>query len=45
MSRYNLHLEQNCTLELFGWINHEDAPSLNGRIIKGLCHLGFDVPV
>jgi hypothetical protein len=46
MSRYKLqHWGRNCTWELFGWINRDDAPPFNGRIIKGLRHLGFDVPL
>lgn len=38
------HWGRNCTLELFGWINKEKAPPFNGRIIKALRYLGFDVP-
>lgn len=46
MSRYKLaHWGRNCTLELFGWVNREDAPPFNGRIIKALRYLGFDVAV
>jgi len=44
--KYKLaHWGRNCTLELFGWINHQDAPPLNGRTIKALRYLGFDVVV
>jgi hypothetical protein len=46
MSKYKLaHWGRNCTLELFGWINHQDAPPFNGRTIKALRYLGFDVVV
>jgi hypothetical protein len=46
MSKYKLaHWGRNCTLELFGWTNHDDAPPFNGRIIKALRYLGFGVPV
>lgn len=31
-------------MELFGWINREGVPPLNGRIIKAMRYLGFDVP-
>jgi hypothetical protein len=45
-SEYKLaHWGRNCTLELFGWINHDGAPPFNGRIIKALRYLGFDVTV
>lgn len=39
------HWGRNSTFELFGWINKDGAPPLNGRIIKALRYLGFDVPV
>jgi hypothetical protein len=46
MPKYKLaHWGRNCTLELFGWINHQDAPPFNGRTIKALRYLGFDVVV
>ena len=46
LSKYKLaHWGRNCTLELFGWINREDAPPFNGRTIKALRYLGFDVAV
>jgi hypothetical protein len=32
-----------CSLELYGTINPNDCPPVNGRIIKGLRYLGFDV--
>ena len=35
----------NCTFELFGWINHDDVPPVNGRVMKALRFLGFDVPI
>lgn len=38
------HWGRNCTLELFGWINKDKAPPFNGRIIKALRFLGFNVP-
>lgn len=38
------HWGRNCTLELFGWINKEKVPPFNGRIIKALRYLGFNVP-
>lgn len=37
------HFGRNCILELFGWINHENVPPLNGRSIGALRYLGFDV--
>ncbi len=37
------HWGRNCTLELFGWVNKEGVPPFNGRIIKALRYLGFDV--
>lgn len=33
----------NCALELYGTIKPEECPPINGRIIKGLRYLGFDV--
>lgn len=33
----------SCALELYGTINPNDCPPVNGRIIKGLRHLGFDI--
>lgn len=39
------HWGRNCTLELFGWINQDGAPPFNGRIMKALRYLGFDVAV
>jgi hypothetical protein len=46
VSGYKLaHWGRNCTLELFGWINHNDAPPFNDRIINALRYLGFDVAV
>lgn len=38
------HWGRNCAFELFGWTNHDGAPPFNGRIIKALRYLGFDVP-
>ena len=29
--------------ELLGWVNHEDVPVCNGRTIKALRYLGFDL--
>ena len=39
------HWGQNCTFELFGWINQDGVPPINGRIMKALRYLGLDVPV
>jgi len=33
----------NCALELYGTIKPEEYPPVNGRIVKGLRYLGFDV--
>ena len=38
------HWGMSCTFELFGWVNKEGAPPLNGRSIKALRFLGLDVP-
>jgi PLD-like domain len=38
------HWGRNCNLELFGWTNREGVPPFNGRIMKALRFLGFDVP-
>ncbi len=35
---------RNCMLELFGWVNTDGVPPLNGRAIEALRLLGFDVP-
>ena len=45
-SKYKLHhWGRNCTLELYGWINHDGVPPFNGRIIKALRYLGFNVAI
>lgn len=42
--RYKLaHFGKSCVLELFGWINTQNVPPFNGRTIKALRFLGFDV--
>jgi hypothetical protein len=38
------HWGRNSTLELFGWTNREGIPPINGKAIKALRYLGFDVP-
>jgi hypothetical protein len=38
-----VHFGRNCTLELYGWINSEQVPPFNGRTMKALRYLGFDV--
>lgn len=37
------HFGRTCVLELYGWVNNDDIPPLNGRTIKALRYLGFDV--
>lgn len=37
------HWGRNCTLELFGWINRDRVPPFNGRTMKALRYLGFNV--
>lgn len=39
------HWGRNCTLELFGWVNREEVPPFNGRIVNALRYLGFNVKV
>jgi hypothetical protein len=34
---------ENCIFELFGWVNDQGVPPLNGRTIKAFRYLGFDV--
>jgi hypothetical protein len=34
---------ENCTFELFGWINQDGIPPINGRVVKSLRYLGFNV--
>lgn len=29
--------------ELYGWVNQENIPNCNGRTVKALRYLGFDV--
>lgn len=36
---------RNSTLELFGWLNKNDIPPVNGRTTKALRTLGLDVPL
>lgn len=36
---------QNSVMELFGWINSDDIPPINGRVSKALKYMGFDVPL
>jgi hypothetical protein len=36
---------ESCTFELFGWINHNDIPPVNGRVLKALRYLGFDIAI
>jgi hypothetical protein len=38
------HFGRSCVQELYGWINTE-APVCNGRTVKALRYLGFDVVV
>jgi hypothetical protein len=38
------HFGRSCVQELYGWINAE-APVCNGRTVKALRYLGFDVAV
>lgn len=33
----------SCALELYGTIKPEEYPPVNGRIVKSLRYLGFDV--
>ena len=45
LSKFKLsHFGRNCLLELFGWVNEDGVPPLNGRAIEALRFLGFDVP-
>jgi len=34
---------ENCTFELFGWINRDGIPPVNGRVLKALRYLGFNI--
>lgn len=39
------HFGRTSVFELFGWINHDEIPPINGRSIKALRLFGFDVNV
>lgn len=44
--RYELHhFGRACVQELFGWVNKDDAPICNGRTVKSLRYLGFNILV
>ncbi len=34
---------RSCVQETFGWVNGEDIPICNGRTVKSMRYLGFDV--
>ena len=36
---------ESCALELYGTIKPQDFPPINGRIVKALRYLGFDVSI
>lgn len=45
-SEYKLaHFGRTSVFELYGWINDDDVPPVNGRTIKALRYFGFDVRV
>jgi hypothetical protein len=39
------HYGRSCIQELLGWINKENIPICNGRTVKALRYLGFDVVI
>ncbi len=43
-ARYQLHhFGEMCVQETYGWVNNEDVPICNGRTLKSLRWLGFNV--
>ena len=39
------HFGRTSVLELYGWVNKDHVPPINGRTIKALRYFGFDVRV
>jgi hypothetical protein len=37
------HFGRTSIFELYGWVNADGVPPINGRTIKALRYLGFDL--